>query len=104
MHFYYISDHIPTDLTVKIDIWALGIIMYEWVYNEQHPYITIPGGKASKLIALSNLDVPVNLDPINDALQWDTMKSCLEKRHENRSDIQKLLRHPYLYPLPFHYE
>ena len=52
--------------------------------KETHPYITLAGGKATRIKALSNLNVPINLDPISDPLLWDTIRICLEKRVENR--------------------
>ena len=36
-------------VTNKADIWALGIVLYQWAYNEKHPYETLPGGKISRI-------------------------------------------------------
>ena len=36
-------------VTNKADIWALGIVLYQWAYNEKHPYESLPGGKISRI-------------------------------------------------------
>ena len=94
------SSGIRPNLTTKVDVWALGIILYQWVYKENHPYSSLPGGKLTRIKALTTLDVPINLDPISDPLLWDTIRLCLEKPIENRPSIDQLLQHPYLNPVP----
>ena len=54
-----------SDLSTKVDIWALGIILYQWVYRDTHPYAALPGGKNTRIKALCALDTPINLDPIS---------------------------------------
>ena len=27
----------------------MGIVLYQWAYNEKHPYETLPGGKISRI-------------------------------------------------------
>lgn len=88
-------------VSTKADIWALGIILYQWVYNNSHPYSAIPGGKYSRIKALTSLDVPIDLDPLEDPLLLDTIRLCLEKRVENRPNAKELLKHPFLNPFSF---
>lgn len=92
---------LEVSVTTKADIWALGIILYQWVYNNSHPYAAIPGGKYSRIKALTTLDVPIDLDPLDDPLLLDTIRLCLEKRIENRPTAKELLMHPFLNPCSF---
>ena len=64
---------------------ALGIILFQWVYNDKHPYCALPGGKLTRIKALTTLDVPINLDSLSDPLLYDTIRLCLEKRIEIKS-------------------
>ena len=86
-------------MTTKADIWGLGIVLYQWAYNEKNPYETLPGGKISRIKALKSLDVPISLKPLQDPLMEDTIRLCLEKRIENRPTAKDLLKHPFLNPL-----
>ena len=88
-------------VTTKADIWALGIILYQWIYENSHPYSALPGGKYSRIKALTSLDVPIDLDPLEDPLLLDTIRLCLEKRIENRPTAKELLKHPFLNPCSF---
>ena len=92
---------LEVNLTTKVDIWALGIILYQLVYDTPHPYAALPGGKYSRIKALTSLDVPIDLEPLDDPLLLDTIKLCLEKRVENRPEASELLKHPFLNPCPF---
>ena len=53
----------------KVDIWALGIILYHTVY-EVLPFTSVPGGKNGKIKAIASIDDPVdfpsidNIDPM----------------------------------------
>ena len=89
-----------------MDIWALGIILFQWVYDQSHPYVSLPGGKKSRIRALVTLDSPITFKDtgvkfLADPFLWDTLKVCLEKRPENRAHARQLLRHPYLNPISF---
>ena len=95
------KDGLEVSISPKIDIWALGIILYQLVYDQPHPYSTIPGGKYSRIKALTSLDVPIDLEPLDDPLLYDTIRLCLEKRIENRPDAKTLLKHPFLNPCSF---
>ena len=86
-------------MTTKADIWGLGMILYQWAYDEKHPYETLPGGEIAQIKALKNLDVPISLKPLQDPLLEDTIRLCLEKRIENRPTARNLLSHPFLNPL-----
>ena len=44
-----LTDPFCIKVTNKADIWALGIVLYQWAYNEKHPYETLPGGKISRI-------------------------------------------------------
>ena len=85
-------------MTIKSDIWSLGIILYQWVYNEYHPYIAIARGGDLGLGELGALDLPIILKPVPDSSLWETMRLCLEKRPKLRGNINDLLMHPYLNP------
>ena len=90
---------ISVKITTMIDVWALGIILYQTIYGHI-PFHQVPGGKKSKIIAISSLNHPVefeekeNMDPH----LLDTMKRCLEKDPRKRATIEELLEHPYLRP------
>ena len=38
-----ITEKIQVKVSSKSDIWALGIILYQWAYDEKHPYESLPG-------------------------------------------------------------
>ncbi len=90
------GETLEIQISVKADVWALGIILYQWAYDSTHPYSTLPGGKFTRIKALTSLDVPINLDPLGDPMLRDTIRLCLEKRVENRPTVRQLLAHPYL--------
>lgn len=93
------SGSLEVAVSPKSDVWALGIILYQWIYQQNHPYDGLPGGKYTRIQALSSLDVPIHLDSISDPFLWDTIRLCLEKRPENRPSVKDLLNHPYLKPI-----
>ena len=86
-------------ITKKADVWALGIILFQIVYGFL-PFHQVPGGKMSKIRAVSSLLHPVEFDEMEnlDPELLDTMKRCLEKDPSKRATIEELLMHPYLQP------
>ena len=92
--------------TVKVylqsDIWALGVILYQWVYNEPL-YATLPGGRVAKIKATID-STPLVLEPIQDLDLFDTLTSCLHKNPLKRPSVEKLLSHAYLHPVHKRYD
>ena len=87
----------PIKVYLQSDIWALGVILYQWVYNEPL-YATLPGGRVAKIKATID-STPLVLEPIQDLDLFDTLKSCLHKNPLKRPSVEKLLSHTYLYPV-----
>ena len=87
--------------TVKVylqsDIWALGVILYQWAYSESL-YAAIPGGRIAKIQATIDRK-PIDLEPLQDLDLLDTLKLCLHKNPSKRPSVEKLLSHPYLHPV-----
>ena len=90
--------HVLFQATVgyKSDIWALGIILYQWMYDGLVPYSELPGGRLAKISAVTNLDYPIHLDPLPDPLVMETLQMCLEKEPLKRATIDQLLSHNFL--------
>ena len=83
-------------LVGETDARALGIILYQWMYDGLVPYSELPGGRLAKISAITNLDYPIQFDPLEDPLIIETLRMCLEKDPVQRSSIDDLLRHDFL--------
>ena len=82
-------------VSLKSDIWGLGIILYQIVYKNL-PFASVPGGKTAKIKALTDPTRPVEFGEIADKQLLDTMKKCLEKDPSKRPTTGELLQHPYI--------
>ena len=93
------QNNCPIRVGFKSDIWALGVILYQLVYDGIAPFSSVPGGRAGKINALISPDYAVEFDgAVDDPHLLDTMKMCLEKNPAKRADLQTLLKHPFLRP------
>lgn len=78
----------------KIDIWSLGVLIYEMAQNNP-PYIEHPPLKALYLIALNGLP------PLGDTERWsdhfkDFLAQCTTMDPFKRPDASSLLKHPFI--------
>ena len=88
-------------LTQKLDVWALGIILYQMVFNGGHPYGTLPG-KPTKIIALKSTE-PVEIPDLHRSIfkknvpgLRQTLAACLEKDPGKRASVDQLLAMEFL--------
>ena len=88
------------ELTMKADIWSIGILLYKMVYDGMHPYGTVSGGRVSKIFALkssSEVDFPKLKfsETVSNGLM-ETMKTTLRKDPIERADTTELLKMDFL--------
>ena len=87
-------------LTQKADIWAAGIILYNMVYDGQHPYGTVGGGRMSKMTALKSHDeVEFPETKFSSSVSnglYETIKASLRKDPKERATTQELLKMDFL--------
>lgn len=82
------------DYDTKIDIWSLGVLMYEMAHNNP-PYIEHPPLKALYLIASNGLP------PLQEPERWsdnfkDFLTLCTTMDPMKRPDTSVLLKHPFI--------
>ena len=82
----------------KSDIWAMGIVLHQWMYDGVSPYTHVAGGRPAKIAAITNPDYPVELEPLPDPHVMDTLRLCLEKDPLKRASTEQLLKHSFLQP------
>ena len=87
---------VKSKVYMQSDIWALGVILYQLVYDGLKPYHDRPGGKLSKMRALANMEDPVTFEATSDPDLMETLQMCLNKRPLERPTAQALLKHPFL--------
>ncbi len=81
------------ELTLKADIWSIGIILYSMVFDGQHPYSMVSGGRASKIFALKSF-TEIELPTVDANISQQLLKSLemsLKKDPKARADSEKLL-------------
>ena len=83
------------ELTQKADIWSIGIILYSMIFDGQHPYSTVSGGRASKIFALKSfteIELPTPKCEANISQQLlNSLEMSLKKDPKARADSEKLL-------------
>ena len=88
------------ELTIKADIWAVGIILYKMVYDGVHPYAAVCGGRSSKIFVLKSsveIEFPVTKHPenVSNGL-FETLKTVLRKDPKERAEAHEILRMEFL--------
>ncbi|KAI7890941.1 kinase-like domain-containing protein [Mucor mucedo] len=81
------------DYDTKIDIWSLGVLIYEMAQNNP-PYIEHPPLKALYLIALHGLP-PLSSEGWSDHFK-DFLAQCTTMDPLKRPDASSLLKHPFI--------
>jgi serine/threonine protein kinase len=79
----------------KIDIWALGVILFEMLFGED-PFKIKREEELVKIVK-SELKLPEKIKLSKDAHNF--LMHCLQKNPAKRMDINELLLHPFIKPL-----
>ncbi|EAX93225.1 AGC family protein kinase [Trichomonas vaginalis G3] len=80
----------------KIDWWALGIVMYSFLYG-QTPWYDDNMDKLFKKI----ISAPLEFPPDATSDEKDLIKNLLDRNPETRKDIRFLLHHPFFNGIKF---
>ncbi|CAD8167571.1 unnamed protein product [Paramecium octaurelia] len=91
-----LGDYIPE--LEKIDVWSLGVILYEIVY-ETHPYITKESGANLNQIMIAQMisQKEIEFPQTNyDQSVIDLLKGMLQLDYTKRFNLQHCLNHPFL--------
>lgn len=96
------EDRGPThiELTMKADIWSVGIMLYKMVYDGMHPYGTVCGGRSSKIFVLkSKAEVEFPSTKYSESVSnglIQTLKATLRKDPTERATASELLTMDFL--------
>jgi serine/threonine protein kinase len=83
----------PPCYGIEVDIWSLGIVIYEMA-NKMTPYRGV--GK-EKLASVVRDGPPPRLDPAKYSPDFcDFVSHCLEKEPQSRFTVTQLLEHPFI--------
>ena len=81
-------------LTLKADIWSIGIILYKMVYG-LHPYAAVSGGRVSKIFALKSFTeiefATLQYEKDRSKILLRSLKASLRKDPKERENSEKLL-------------
>ena len=82
------------ELTLKADIWSAGILLYFMVFDGQHPYSMVSGGRSSKIFALKSfIEIEFQTPRFERNISQQLLKSLeasLKKDPKARADSEKL--------------
>ena len=90
------DDHggIHYELTLKADIWSAGILLFYMVFDGQHPYSMVSGGRSSKIFALKSfieIEFPTPRFERNISQHLlRSLEASLKKDPKARADSEKL--------------
>ncbi|PAV91903.1 hypothetical protein WR25_21876 [Diploscapter pachys] len=74
---------------VKIDVWALGCILYRIVYGKL-PFADVP--RSDRINKICDPRFAIRFNPIEDEIILRSIKRCLERNYEKRASIDELLQ------------